>query len=78
MKDKNYKIVSLYSFFPFQKNLIIELRDRLLKIENKHFLSGLLIFANEGINGTICAEENVIEIVMNLLIKYVDLSLIHI
>ena len=78
MNFKNYKIVSLYSFFPFQKNLIIELKDRLLKIENKHFLSGLLIFASEGINGTICAEENVIEIVMNLLKKYVDISNLNI
>ena len=78
MNCKNYKIVSLYSFFPFQKNLIIELKNRLLEIENKHFLSGLLIFANEGINGTICAEENVIEIVMNLLIKYVDKSNLNI
>jgi len=78
MNLKNYKIVSLYSFFPFQKNLIIELKNRLLEIENKHFLSGLLIFASEGINGTICAEENVIEIVMNLLIKYVDKSNLNI
>ena len=78
MNFKNYKIVSLYSFFPFQKNLIIELKDRLLKIENKHFLSGLLIFASEGINGTICAEENVIEIVMNLLKKYIDISNLNI
>jgi len=72
MKDKNYKIVSLYSFFPFQENLIIELKDKLLNIENKNDLSGLLIFASEGINGTICAENNVIEIVLNLLKKYTD------
>jgi len=72
MKDKNYKIVSLYSFFPFQENLIIELKDKLLNIENKNDLSGLLIFASEGINGTICAENNVIEIVLNLVKKYTD------
>jgi len=72
MKDKNYKIVSLYSFFPFQENLILELKDKLLNIENKKNLSGLLIFASEGINGTICAEKNVIEIVMNLLNTYTD------
>jgi len=72
MKEKNYKIISLYSFFPFQENLILELKDKLLNIENKKDLSGLLIFASEGINGTICAEENVIEIVMNLLKKYID------
>jgi len=70
MKGKNYKIVSLYSFFPFQENLIIDLKNKLLEIENENDLSGLLIFAREGINGTICAEKNVINIVINLLSKY--------
>ena len=70
MKDKNYKIVSLYSFFPFQANLILELKNKLLGIENENDISGLLIFASEGINGTICADKNVIDIVMNLLNKY--------
>jgi UPF0176 protein len=72
MKNKNYKIVSLYSFFPFQENLILDLKNKLLKIENEKDLSGLLIFASEGMNGTICAEENVIDIVINLLKKYID------
>ena len=70
MKGKNYKIVSLYSFFPFQENLILDLKNKLLEIENENDLSGLLIFASEGINGTICAEKNVIDIVINLLNKY--------
>jgi len=72
MKGKNYKIVSLYSFFPFQEKLIIELKNKLLEIENENDLSGLLIFASEGINGTICAEKNVIDIVVNLINKYID------
>ncbi len=72
MKGKNYKIVSLYSFFPFQENLILDLKNKLLEIENKNDLSGLLIFASEGINGTICAEKNVIDIVINLFKKYTD------
>jgi len=72
MKGKNYKIVSLYSFFPFQENLIIDLKNKLLEIENENDLSGLLIFASEGINGTICAEKNVIDIVINLINKYTD------
>jgi len=70
MKGKNYKIVSLYSFFPFQENLILDLKNKLLEIENENDLSGLLIFASEGINGTICAEKNVIDFVINLLNKY--------
>ena len=70
MKSKNYKIVSLYSFFPFQENLIFDLKNKLLNIENENDHSGLLIFASEGINGTICAEKNVIDFVINLLNKY--------
>jgi len=72
MKSKNYKIVSLYSFFPFQENLIFDLKNKLLEIESGNDLSGLLIFASEGINGTICAQKNVIDIVINLLNKYID------
>jgi len=72
MKGKNYKIVSLYSFFPFQENLILDLKNNLLDNENENDLSGLLIFASEGINGTICAEKKLIDIVINLLNKYTD------
>ena len=72
MKSKNYKIVSFYCFFPFQENLILDLKNTLLEIENENNLSGLLIFASEGINGTICAEKNVIDIVNNLIKKYTD------
>ena len=72
MKGTIYKIVSLYSFFPFQENLILELKNKLLEIKNKNDLSGLLIFASEGINGTICAEKNVIDIVINLINEYTD------
>ena len=72
MKGKNYKIVSLYSFFIFQENLILDLKNKLLEIENENDFSGLLIFASEGINGTICAERNVIDIVINLLNKFTD------
>ena len=72
MKGKTYKIVSLYSFFEFKENLILDLKNKLLEIENENDLSGLLIFASEGINGTICAEKNVIDIVINLLYKYIN------
>ena len=72
MKVKNYKVVSLYSFFPFQENSILDLKNKLLEIENVNDLTGLLIFASEGINGTICAEKNVIDTVINLLNLYTD------
>ncbi len=74
MRKNIYKIVSLYSFFSFQEHLILELKDKLLSIENENDLSGLLIIAKEGINGTICAEENIIEKVLYLLSKFIGIN----
>ena len=76
MRQNIYKIISIYSFFSFQENLIFELKDKLLVIDND--LSGLLIIAKEGINGTICAEENIIEKVLNLLRNFVGINELNI
>ena len=74
MKQNIYKIVSIYSFFSLQENIILELKDKLLSIDNGNDLSGLLIIAKEGINGTICAEEKAIEKVLNLLRKFIGIN----
>ena len=78
MRNNIYKIVSLYSFFSFQENLILELKDKLLNIENNNDITGLLIIAKEGINGTICAEEEIIEKVINLITKFTDVNELNI
>ena len=78
MKNKLFKIVSFYSFFTFKENLVLELKNKLLSIENNHEISGLLIIATEGLNGTICGDEETIELVLGLIKKYcefVDLNL---
>ncbi len=74
MRQNIYKIVSIYSFFSFEENLILELKDNLLNIEKNNDLSGLLIIAKEGINGTICAQENIIEKVINLITKIPEIN----
>ena len=74
MRQNIYKIVSIYSFFSFQENLILELKDKLLSIDSGNDLSGLLIIAKEGINGTICAEVKTIEKVINLLRKFIGIN----
>ena len=78
MKPNFYQIVSIYSFFAFQENLILELKDKLLRIENDNDLSGLLIIAKEGINGTICSEKNIIEKVLNLIRDFVGINALNI
>ena len=74
MRNNIYKIVSLYSFFSFQENSIRELKEILFSIEKSNNLSGLLILAREGINGTICAEESIIEKILNLIKKFVGIN----
>ena len=78
MRNNSYKIVSLYSFFSLQENSIIELKEKLLSIEKKKDISGLLIIAKEGINGTICSEEKIIKKVLNLLKKFVGINELNI
>ena len=78
MKNNCYKIISLYSFFSFQENSIIELKENLFSIEKKNDLSGLLIIAKEGLNGTICAEESIIENILKLIKNIVGISKLNI
>ncbi len=77
MRDKSYKIISFYSFFSFKENLLLEFKDKLLDIERNNDLSGLLILANEGINGTICSDEKIIEIILNLIKEYAGFNQIN-
>ena len=60
MKDK-YKILSLYCFSPIIEKKLFDLKDKLEKFEEKG-LTGLMILAKEGINGTICGNEVIVNI----------------
>ena len=56
-----YKIVSLYCFSRISEKKLSNLRDKLEKFEGKG-LTGLLILAREGLNGTICGRETIVDI----------------
>ena len=56
-----FKIVSLYCFSSIAKKKLFNLKDKLQKFEDKE-LTGLVILAEEGINGTICGKENIVSI----------------
>ncbi len=59
--NDNYKIVSLYCFSRISEKKLSKLRDKLEKFEGKG-LTGLLILAQEGLNGTICGKETIVDI----------------
>ncbi len=47
--NDTFKIVSLYCFSPISEKELFNLRDKLVKFEDKG-LTGLIILAEEGIN----------------------------
>ena len=47
------KVISFYCFASIRKGKILEFRDKLFSMANND-LTGLIIIAEEGINGTIC------------------------
>ena len=59
--NDTYKIVSLYCFSQISEKKLSKLRDKLEKFEGKG-LTGLLILAQEGLNGTICGRETIVDI----------------
>ena len=59
--NDTYKIVSLYCFSRISEKKLSNLRDKLEKFEEKG-LTGLLILAQEGLNGTICGRETIVDI----------------
>ncbi len=58
--NDTYKIVSLYCFSRISEKKLSNLRDKLEKFERKG-LTGLLILAQEGLNGTICGKEIIVD-----------------
>ncbi len=59
--NDTYKIVSLYCFSPLSEKKLLNLREKLDKFKEEG-LTGLIILALEGINGTICGRETIVNI----------------
>jgi len=58
--NDSYKIISLYCFSRISEQELSNLRNKLEKFEEKG-LTGLLILAQEGLNGTICGRERLVD-----------------
>ncbi len=57
--NNSYKIVSLYCFSQIKEKSLLNLKENLTSYEEAG-LTGLIILAEEGINGTICGEQSVV------------------
>ena len=69
---KNFiSVISFYCFTHIQKNFLDDLKNALLKHE-KEGLTGLIIIAEEGINGTICGDDQITKRTFELIKKYVN------
>ena len=54
------KVISFYCFASIRKGKILEFRDKLFSMANND-LTGLIIIAEEGINGTICGGIEIVD-----------------
>jgi len=54
-----FKIISLYCFSQIEEKMLLNLKDQLVTFEDQG-LTGLIILAQEGINGTICGKESLV------------------
>ncbi len=70
MKNLN-TVISFYCFTHIEKNNLGAAKDKLLNYE-KEGLTGLIIIAEEGINGTICGCEQIIKKTVQTIKKYVN------
>ena len=69
---KNFKsVISFYCFTHFDKSFLDELKSTLLNHE-KEGLTGLIIIAEEGINGTICGDDFITKKTIKLIRNYVN------
>ena len=70
MKDY-YKVVSLYCFITKKEKSILDFKNKLLSFQ-KFDITGLIILAEEGINGTICSNSDLIEDILKLIRTFAD------
>ena len=69
---KNYNLViSFYCFTDIKKNFLDELKNNLLNHEEEG-LTGLIIIAEEGINGTICGDNLITKKTIKLIKNYLN------
>jgi len=69
---KNLKsVISFYCFTNIKKNFLDELKNTLLKHEEEG-LTGLIIIAEEGINGTICGDDLIMKKTFKLIKNYLN------
>ena len=54
----SYRICSFYNFVDLSNQVLSESKSSLEKEFSKYDLSGIIILASEGINGTVCVEQN--------------------
>jgi UPF0176 protein len=70
--EKKWKIAALYKFVNLKN--VTKKRDHLEEVCKKQNILGTLILANEGINGTITGESEAVDLVLDEIKKWPEIS----
>ncbi len=68
--DKSYKVISFYCFIQIKEEFLLKFKTKLLQFEKKG-LSGLVVLAEEGINGTVCGSKEIINKIFSEINEFV-------
>ena len=60
LKKFKYKIAAFYNFIPLVDEKILLIREQLTNLATNQEIKGTILLASEGVNGTVCGNENAI------------------
>ncbi len=69
-----YQVAALYIFLPITGQDIIFMKEELTKLASIQEIKGTILFASEGVNGTVCGTEKAITLFIKRLEKLLKIS----
>ena len=73
-----YKIAAFYSFYSIVDKDISFMKEELTTLAKDNEIKGTVLIALEGVNGTVCASENGINVFIDRLKQFINISQINI
>jgi len=73
-KKFKYKVAAFYNFLSIPDEDIIFIKEELTNLATNQEIKGTVLFASEGVNGTVCGTENAIAIFIYRLMQLLKIS----
>ena len=78
LKKFNYKVAAFYNFISITDQEILLIKEELTNVAMNHEIKGTILIASEGVNGTVCGNENAIVQFLETLENLLNVSNINV